>query len=197
MYRIIHLTTFLIYCQLCCGVPITSKVMLHCTICFLAGRSYRNIRHIACTSKASFYHLIWHTIHAISHCAALKIKLPSDDEIISIGEGFEQKQKSTRDNAINCFVGALDGCLVRLKALSPEECGGNVSVYYSGHYCCYGKMYKQFSIVIVFFSYFAVAAPRKTNDTKAIKNTKLLDWIEKFSPGYLVACDWAHSISKH
>jgi hypothetical protein len=66
-------------------------------------------------------------------CAALEIKLPYDDEIILIAEGF--RQKSTSDGAIYGYVGALDGFLIRLKGPSPEEFGGNVSGYYSGHYC--------------------------------------------------------------
>ncbi len=69
--------------------------------------------------------VIWHTIHAVDHCVALEIRLPSDEEIISIAKGFWQK--STGDDAMNGCVGALDGFLVRLKALSLEECGGHVS----------------------------------------------------------------------
>jgi hypothetical protein len=46
-------------------------------------------------------------IHAINHCAALEIKLPSDDEMISIAEGL--RQKSTSDGAMNGCSGAPDG----------------------------------------------------------------------------------------
>ncbi len=42
------------WAQMSCGAPITSKVMLHCTICFLAGRSSHDIRHMASISRASF-----------------------------------------------------------------------------------------------------------------------------------------------
>jgi hypothetical protein len=70
------------FARMCCGAPTTSKVMLLCTIHLIAGRSYHDIRHTACISKASFYCVIWQTLHAINHCAALETKLPSDDEII-------------------------------------------------------------------------------------------------------------------
>jgi hypothetical protein len=58
-------------------------------------------------------------IHTINHCAALEIKLTSDDENISIAEGLQQK--FTGDGAMNGCIGALDGFSVRLKATLPEE----------------------------------------------------------------------------
>jgi hypothetical protein len=116
---------------------------------------------MASISKASFYRVIWDAIHAINHCAALETRLPSDNEIISIVEGFGQK--STGNGAMNGCVGALDGFSVRLKALSPEECGGNVSAYYSGHYCYYGINLQAFCNRNYCFLYFAVATPGKTN----------------------------------
>jgi hypothetical protein len=78
--------------------------------------------------------------------------------------------------------------------MSPEQFGGNVSAYYSGHYCCYGIYLQAICDSNCCFLYFAAAAPEKTNDTKAIKKTTLLDWIEKLPPGYFVACDCACSI---
>jgi hypothetical protein len=147
--------------------------MLHCTIHFLADVSYCDIRQMASLSKASFYRVIWHKNHAINHCATLEIKLSSDDELISIEGGFWKK--STGDDEMNGYVGALHGFLVRLKAPSPEEGGGNVSTYFSGHYCYYGINLQGICNSNCCFLYFAVAAPEKTNNAKAIKKTTLID----------------------
>jgi hypothetical protein len=133
--------------------------MLHCTIHFLAGGSYCDIRRMASISKASFYHLVWHTIFTINHCAVLDIKLPSDsDEINSTAKGG--------DSAMNGCVGSLDGFLLRIKASSQEKCGGNVSTYYSGHCYCYRVNVQTMCNSKCCFS---VAAPWKTNDARAIK----------------------------
>ena len=148
------------FAQMCCGAPIACDIMLHCTIHFLAGGSYRDIRQTASISKASFYRFVWHTIFTINHCAALDIKLPSDsDEINSTAEGFPWK--STGGGAMNGCVGALDGFLLRIKAPSQEECRGNVSTYYSGHYCCYGVNVQAMCDSECCFLYFSVAAPGK------------------------------------
>jgi hypothetical protein len=80
--------------------------------------------------------------------------------LISIAEGFQQK--STGDGAMNGCVGALDGFLLRLKAPLPEQCCGNVSAYYSGHYYCYGRNLQAVCISNCCFLYFAVAQERQT-----------------------------------
>jgi hypothetical protein len=59
------------FARMCCSAPITCDIMLHCTIRFLAGGSYHDIRQTASISKASFYRIVWHTIFTINHCAAL------------------------------------------------------------------------------------------------------------------------------
>jgi hypothetical protein len=42
--------------------PISHEVMLNCTIPYLAGGSYHDVRATAVISKPSFYHIVWHTI---------------------------------------------------------------------------------------------------------------------------------------
>jgi hypothetical protein len=98
---------------------------------------------------------------------------------------------------MNGCIGALDGFLLRIKALSQEECGGNVPAYYSGQYCCYGVNVQPMCDSECCFLYFSVAAPGKTNDARAIKKILLLTWMEKLPPEYFAACDCAYSISEH
>ena len=184
------------FSPLCCGAPISPEIFLHCTVRFLAGGSYHDIRQSASISKPSFYCVVWQTIFAINNCHDLNIKLPSDvDAIKCIAEGFQRK--STGDGAMEGCIGALDGFLLRITAPSKNECGGNVTAYYSGHYCCYGLNVQALCDSDCQFLYFSVAAPGKTNDARAIKKTSLLPWIEKLPPGFFVACDCAYSISEH
>jgi hypothetical protein len=159
--------------------PITCEIMLHCTIRFLACGSYHDIRQTASISKPSFYCVIWHTITTINNCAALAITLPRDsDELTTVAEGF--KSKSTGEGAMNGCVGSLDGFLLQIKAPSHEECG-NVPAYYSGHYCCYGINVQAMCDSECHLLFYALAAPGKSNDARAIRKTSLLKWIEDLS----------------
>jgi hypothetical protein len=45
--------------------------------------------------------------------------------------------------------------------------------------------------------FYALAAPGKTNDARAIRRTSLLNRIEDLLPGYFVSCDGAYSITEH
>jgi len=93
--------------RLSSGEPITCEIMLHCTIRFLAGGSYHDIRQTASISKPSFYHVIWHTITTINNYASHAITLPRDsDELTAVAEGF--KAKSTGQGAMNGCIGSLD-----------------------------------------------------------------------------------------
>ena len=86
-------------------------------------------------SKPSFYLLVWHTIHCINRCEALDINLPTlPHELLALHHGFK---KISRDGVMDGCVGALDGYLMWITAPSFGECG-NVSAYFSGHYCTYG-----------------------------------------------------------
>jgi hypothetical protein len=115
--------------------PICCKLMLHCCICFLAGGSYHDICATASISKPSFYCLVWHTIHCINRCEALDVNLPTvPHELLALHHGFK---KISRDGVMEGCVGALDGYLMWITAPSFGECG-NVSAYFSGHYCTYG-----------------------------------------------------------
>jgi hypothetical protein len=94
--------------------PISCEIMLHFTICYLAGGSYHDICTTVSISKTSFYHLVWHIIGCINRIPALDVKLPNKDQLNSIWEGL--KRIST-DGVLNGCVGALDGYLFRISAL--------------------------------------------------------------------------------
>jgi hypothetical protein len=69
--------------------PISCELMLHCTICYLAGGSFHDVWATAVISKPSFYHIVWHTIYCINRCKALAIKLPGHHDLDIVQQGFQ------------------------------------------------------------------------------------------------------------
>jgi hypothetical protein len=173
--------------------PISCEVMLHCTIRYLAGGSYHDVRATAVISKPSFYRIVWHTIDCINRCDALAIKLPGRQELDIVRQGF---QGISWDGVLNGCVGALDGYLQRIAAPSYKDCG-NVGAYFSGHYCVYGVNVQAMCDADCRFLFFSVASPGKTNDSVAIRKTSLPAYVETLPPGYFIASDCAYSLSEH
>ncbi len=86
------------------GEAISCKIMLHCTIRYLAGGSFLDIRQTASISKPSFYYVIWHTITTINNCSSLAVTLTI------VAEGF--KSKSTGQGTMNGCIGSVNGFLL-------------------------------------------------------------------------------------
>jgi len=125
--------------------PISTEIMLHCTIRYLARGSYHDIHATAFISRPSFFHLVWHTIDVINSCNTLNIDLPRLHELDKLCSGFRQ---ISMDGAMDGCIGDLDGYFMRITAPSHRECG-NVSAYFSGHYCTYGVNVQAVSNAIV------------------------------------------------
>jgi hypothetical protein len=175
--------------------PICNELMLHCAIRYLAGGSYHDIQATAHISKPSFFRLLWHTIDAINSCQALAVELPEPtaDKLSSLRTGFKNISYA---RVMDGFVGELDGYLMRITAPSQAQCG-NVTAYFSGHYCSYGVNLQAMCDADCRFTFFSLAAPGKTNDNVAIKKTSLPAWLELLPPGYFIAADFAYSIMEH
>jgi hypothetical protein len=163
--------------------PICCELMLHCCIHFLAGGSYHDICATAFISRPSFYRLVWHTIHCINRCEALDVNLPTlPHELLALCHGFK---KISRDGVMDGCVGALDGYLMQITAPSFGECG-NVSAYFSGHYCTYGVNIQAMCDADCRFLFFCIAAPGKTNDAVVIRKMSLFPWLDAMPPGFLL-----------
>ncbi|EGZ05313.1 hypothetical protein PHYSODRAFT_403174, partial [Phytophthora sojae] len=57
--------------------PISEEVVLHCTLHYLAGGSYLDIRDVAQVSVPSFYRCLNKGILAVLNCVELAIRLPT------------------------------------------------------------------------------------------------------------------------
>jgi hypothetical protein len=73
--------------------PISCEIMLHCSIRYLAGGSYHDIRTTASITKASFYRLVWHTIDVINDFASLDINLPTLSNYLPYGKALNPFQE--------------------------------------------------------------------------------------------------------
>lgn len=64
--------------------------LMLCYNLVLAGGCFHDVSRTGFLSKPSFYHLVWHTIHRISMCKTLAIKLPYCDQFHFILDGFKK-----------------------------------------------------------------------------------------------------------
>ncbi len=114
--------------------PIIAELIMHCTLCYLAGGSIHDIRVTAGMSATSFYRCVFWGIDAISCCSELKIKFPALEELHKSAHEFHQ---CSGEGVLNGCVAALDGWLCCIRIPSAQETNQVVS-YFSGHYQCHG-----------------------------------------------------------
>jgi hypothetical protein len=114
---------------------ITVEIMLHCTLRWLGGGSYLDIRLSAGISIPSFFRCVHACIIAIVLCESLAFSFPTTEaDLQAAADGF----KSISSN------GVIDGCIacvdgILLKIQTPREAEvGNVKAFFSGHYQTYG-----------------------------------------------------------
>lgn len=158
------------------GGPILPEIALFCAIRWLAGGSYLDIIALTGVSVASFYRIVHRVIRLIATCDELSYGLPKTlAECESVADGF--RSISQGDAIPNC-IGAVDGYLLRIYT-PPKECAGNVRSFYSGHYACSGVNIQALCDSKSRFLYLSVAAPGSVNDREAIKESLLLEELEK------------------
>jgi hypothetical protein len=68
-----------------CGGIIAPEIQLHCTLQYIAGGLYSDIKFFMGISTASFYRVVWRTIHAIVRCKPLSIRFPKTAEEANAG----------------------------------------------------------------------------------------------------------------
>ncbi len=121
-------------------------------------------------------------------------QLPSTlEEINALKDGFTTK---SRDDIMHGCIGALDGFLLWIPP-PLAKVAGNVSSYYSGHYCTYGINLQAICGTGCRFYFLALAAPGRAGDVKAIAKTSVPTLLESLPPGYFVASDCAYNITEH
>jgi DDE superfamily endonuclease len=128
-------------------------------------------------------------------CEALALRWPTTlEEIQYAMAGFS---KISFEQAVCNCIGVLDGLLVWIKVPSRKE-AGNVRVFFSGHYQCYGVNCQAVTDHFSRFIYFAVAGPGVAKDRESVKHCGLSDMIESLLPkGVCVIADPAYEPTEH
>ncbi|KAE9100011.1 hypothetical protein PF010_g14974 [Phytophthora fragariae] len=92
--------------------PISEEVVLHCTLGYMAGGSYLDVRDVAHVSVASFYRCLHRGVSAILGCSERDIKLPATTADMD-NAAAALKRESTVGVLDGC-VGCVDGMLVNI-----------------------------------------------------------------------------------
>ncbi|EGZ12290.1 hypothetical protein PHYSODRAFT_317433 [Phytophthora sojae] len=175
--------------------PISEEVVLHCTLRYLAGGSYLDIRDVAQLSVASFYRCLNKGIFAILNCTELAIQLPTTPREIECAAA--EFAKSSSEGVLDGCVGCVDGMLVRIITPTRKQAGGNVRAYFSGHYHHMGLNIQAACDHQCRFIYFAVAAPGGSSDLWAFARTKLATYVGNLGNNRYFIGDGAYMPSEH
>ena len=170
------------------------EIMVPITIRYLAGGIILDLKNVYGANRSWCYELRDKVIIAIFKCSILDISFPIDkyDEMNEIRLGFTSKSE------LNIFyhaVGALRDMLQACECPTKEDSNGNQNGYYFGHYQtislnCQGMLY-----TLLWFTFFAVAAPGKESDICALNRTNFSPILESIPPFGYVVCDAAYALS--
>ena len=174
---------------------ITVEIMLHCTLRWLGGGSYLDIRLSAGISIPSFFRCVHACINAIVLCESLTFSFPTTEaDLQAAADGF----KSISSN------GVIDGCIacvdgILLKIQTPREAEvGNVKAFFSGHYQTYGINVQAACDSNCKFVSVCTAAPGGSNDIAAFRKTLLAGIVANGLPvGKYIVGDNAYTCGEH
>jgi len=143
------------------------------------------------TSKEPIYPEL--QMHCWIRCAAGGSFPSTQDQLQSAAYRFQQ---CSTGGAIKNCVGALDGYLAEIKAVSSRH-HPNPRSFYSGHYNCPGLNVQAVCDSRCRFIYFAVAAVGSSPDSNAYRRTSLPDLVEALPLGVFIVADCAYIVTEH
>eukprot|EP00918_Siedleckia_nematoides_P007840 GHVU01017073.1.p1 GENE.GHVU01017073.1~~GHVU01017073.1.p1 ORF type:complete len:405 (+),score=31.62 GHVU01017073.1:240-1454(+) len=115
--------------------PVTPATKVACTIRWLAGGSYHDIRRVYRMSKTHFYDVVYQVIDAINDDPGLEVHFPrTPEEREAMAAGFARE---SAEGVIDGCIGCVDGWLCPIAAPSSNSVG-RVSAFFSGHYHRFG-----------------------------------------------------------
>ena len=161
---------------------------------YLCGGSHHDITSYIGVSDSSFYRCRDLFMDAVlsSEDPRLAIHWPTTpEEYEEIAKAF--RAKSTHEIMRNC-VGALDGLLIQIRRPTLKETD-SADDYFSGHYQMPGLNCQGVCDSHYRFLFFAVAAPGKSGDVRAIGYTTLPALIDTIPDLYYLVGDAAYVAS--
>ena len=174
--------------------PISEGIVLHCTLWYLAGGSYLDIRKVVGISKSSFYRCVSKGINAIVNCEALKMHFPANHK--EYVEASNKFNLLSLHGAMHGCIGVIDGWLCPIKAPSVDECG-NVNAFFSGHYQTYGLNVQAVCNYKCQFVYACCQNPGSSSDIRAYNACALKPVVDDLPPGFYIGGDNAYPESEH
>ena len=174
--------------------PITTEIAVHCTLQWLGGGSYLDIRLSVGISVPSLYRIVHVCMKAILLSDELAISFPSNNtDLEAAAEGF--KSISSHGIVDGC-VGCLDGILLKILTPSSKEVG-NVKSFFSGHYQMYGINVQAACDHHCRFTSVCISAPGGTNDIAAFRKTPLQKLVNELPVGKYIVGDNAYICSEN
>jgi hypothetical protein len=176
------------------GSPIIPELCLFCTIRYLSGGSYLDIRFLTGISVPSVYRIMWKTMLAIVACPQLQIKFPTtEEELKESALGFESV--STGGCISNC-VTVIDGYHLAIQT-PPKKEAKNVQSFFSGHYQSYGVNIQAACDHNCRFQFIGVGGPGVMSDRDAINESGLSELINNLPGMYCAIGDCAYVANEH
>ena len=172
--------------------PVDARIILHCTIRFLAGGNYDDIRMVCGISTPTFYKCVQRCIEAIHDTKTLNIIFPTDR--LKLDAEAEKFGRYSRNNVMMGCVGALDGWLCCIKQPSVGETD-NVKSFYSGHYSTMGLNVQACCDIDCKFTYVSLECPGGANDLMAFYQSNLPELLKKLPAGKYIVGDNAYVCS--
>jgi hypothetical protein len=176
------------------GSPIIPELCLFCTIRYLSGGSYLDIRFLTGISVPSVYRVIWKTMMAIVNCPQISVQFPNTaEEYKQSAFGFQSI--STGGCISNC-VTVIDGYHLAIQT-PPKKEAKNVQSFFSGHYQSYGINIQAACDHNCRFQFIGVAGPGVMCDRDAINESGLGDLINNLPGMYCAIGDCAYLATEH
>ena len=179
-----------------CDEPITTIIIVACSLRILAGGKKSDQKHIFGLSKTAVHSSLECFIDAVSQSKELDINIPFKAESLEkIRHDFTCK---SHKSLFNGCVGCIDGFFQETICPTKKDSLGNVVSYYSGHYESYGLNCQAVCDANLKFWFFGVVAPGKTNDNAAFPRcTNLYRFIENLPVGTYVLGDAAYTLQEN
>ena len=175
--------------------PISVEIMLHCTLRWLGGGSYLDIRLSAGISVPSFYRCVHACINAIVLCESLAFSYPTTEtEMQAAADGF---RNISSNGVIDGCIACVDGILLKVQTPAATEVG-NVKAFFSGHYQTHGINVQAACDSNCKFVSVCNAAPAGSNDIAAFRKTPLAGIVSNKIPvGKYIVRDNAYTCCEH
>lgn len=144
--------------------PVKPEHIVGMGLRFLGGELIKSLEDIFGIDDSYVRVCITNFLDAVD--VTFNFSLPKTDaEKKALAAGF--KERSTSEGTFDGVIGAIDGWLC--STIQPRDSYIlNKRDYYSGHYQCFGMNVQAICDAKLRFIYFAVAAPGRTNDARAI-----------------------------